>query len=238
MIKYEKIKAVHLELSTNCNASCPLCPRNFAGMEYNSGYPITELSIADIKQIFSIDFVKQLTSILINGNLGDFMLARDALEIVEYFKTTNPRLQITISTNGSARNSDFWSKLGSFYPTIDFCLDGLEDTHSIYRKDTQFNTILKNAQTFMSAGGRAHWKMIKFDHNEHQIEECRALAKKLGFAKFNLVDHGRNNSHVYDRKGNYLYSIGEQSNEVQAAEETMHWMTVNFYEKNHYMRCK
>ena len=46
--------------------------------------------------------------------------------------------------------------------------------------------IIKNAQAFIDAGGYAVWKMIKFDHNEHQVEDCRALAKNLGFQRFDL----------------------------------------------------
>lgn len=162
------------------------------------------------------------------------MLAREGLEIVEYFKQINPNLPITISTNGSARTADYWTQLGAMKPTVDFCLDGLEDTHSIYRKDTNFNTVIKNAQTFMSAGGIANWKMIKFDHNLHQIDECQRLAKELGFAKFDLVDHGRSNSKVYSKKGEYLYSFGTTDPREQSVEEVIHWTSVNSKNKDHY----
>ena len=233
MIKYEGIKAVHLELSTNCNASCPLCPRNAAGVPYNAGYPITELTLADIRQIFPREFVSQLNQILINGNLGDFMLARDGLEIVEYFRQTKPNLNILISTNGSARTTEFWTRLGSLKPTVNFCLDGLEDTHSLYRKDTNYNTIIKNAQAFILAGGIANWKMIKFDHNLGQVDKCRELANSLGFVKFDLVDHGRSNAAVYDKKGNYQYSIGSPD-KVHTVENLIHFRSLNAQNKIHY----
>lgn len=29
--KYENIKGLHLELTTKCNAMCPMCNRNFRG---------------------------------------------------------------------------------------------------------------------------------------------------------------------------------------------------------------
>lgn len=234
MIKYEEITSVHLELSTNCNASCPLCPRNVCGSEYNAGYPITELTLADIKQIFTSQFILQLRWILINGNLGDFMLAREGLEIVNYFKQINPRLKITISTNGSARTTSFWEKLGSLAPTVEFCIDGLENIHELYRKDTNFNTIIKNAQSFMSAGGIAHWKMIKFDHNIHQINQCRELAESLGFTQFNVVDHGRSNSKVYSKKGEYLYSFGTTELREQSITDIIYWTSINSKNKEHY----
>jgi hypothetical protein len=86
MIEIHEVREVHLELSTNCNASCPLCPRNYFGYPYNAGYPDAELSLENIQTIFSPEFVSQLHCIRINGNLGDFMLAHDGISIVNYFR--------------------------------------------------------------------------------------------------------------------------------------------------------
>lgn len=61
----------------------------------------------------------------------------------------------------------------------------------------------------MDAGGYAIWKMIPFDHNKHQIDDCRALAKELGFFQFKLNDQGRDKGPVYDRKGNLTHIIGD-----------------------------
>lgn len=208
MIEFETIKEVHLELSSNCNASCPLCPRNFYGMPYNAGYEITELYLSDIKKIFEPKFVQQLTYLLVNGNLGDFMLARDSIEIIDYFRSVNPSINIDISTNGSARNADYWKTLAPLATKVSFCLDGLEDTHTIYRRDTQFERVLSNAKSFIDAGGNAEWKMVLFDHNQHQVEQAKQLSKQLGFKYFNLVDHGRNSGPVFDKNGNKVFHIG------------------------------
>ena len=240
MIKYDEIREVHLELSTNCNASCPLCPRNFGGYPYNAGYPITQLTLEDIKKIFEPRFIAQLKILLINGNLGDFMLARDAIFIIEYFRSHNESLDILISTNGGSRNKEFWSTLAQYRATVMFCLDGLEDTHSIYRRDTKFDTVIKNAKTFISAGGIAIWKMIKFKHNEHQIDQCRALSKKLEFKDFNLIDHGRDSGYVYNRKGELEYTIGNFP-EIPDREfpvtwhEQMSWGKEYVGRKDHYL---
>jgi MoaA/NifB/PqqE/SkfB family radical SAM enzyme len=224
MIHLDDVREVHLELSTNCNASCPLCPRTFFGYPHNSGYPITELSLTDIQNIFGNargteswypDILTQLDEIKINGNLGDFMLARDSLEIIEYFRAHNPRLHIRIHTNGGARNAEFWTRLAASSPVVCFALDGFEDTHSLYRKDTKFETVLTNAKTFIAAGGIAIWKMIKFSHNEHQIEDARALSQELGFYKFELVDHGRDTGPVFDRHGKFAYSIGNKTPDIK-----------------------
>lgn len=208
MINIHEVREVHLELSTNCNARCPLCPRNYFGYPHNAGYPITELSIADIKKIFSPEFISQLHEIRFNGNLGDFMLAKDAMEITAYFRQHNPTALIDISTNGSARTLEFWKELAQHGPMVRFALDGLDDVHALYRQDTNFEKILRNAQEFMQAGGQAVWKMILFDHNKHQVDQAREMSKQLGFAQFELVNHGRDDGPVFDRDGNLTHTIG------------------------------
>ena len=207
MLALNNIKNVHLELSSNCNASCPLCQRNFFGYKINNGYEVTELRLDDIKKIFHTKFIFQLDSIDFNGNFGDFMLAQDALEILGYLRTYNKRLQLKIHTNGSARPSEFWRELATYDTKVFFDLDGLEDTHSRYRIGTDFNRIIANAQTYIDAGGHAIWKMIPFEHNAHQIEECQQLSQQMGFKEFVLFDQGRNAGPVYDRKGQYLYNL-------------------------------
>ena len=215
MIQLEKIQHLHMEFSSLCNARCPLCPRNLFGYPYNSGYEETSLSLGLMQKSFNPDFIKQLNMILVNGNFGDFTSNLESLNILKYFKQHNPNLFIQISTNGSARNTQFWSELGNLNNTeIHFCLDGLQDTHHLYRQDTDFNKILTNAKAYMDSGGNAIWKMIKFDHNKHQIEECRELSKNLGFKRFELVDHGRNTGPVFNRDGTLSHVMGDWSGDT------------------------
>jgi len=215
MIEYNNIRDVHLELSTLCNASCPLCPRNFRGYPYNDGYPELNFTLKNAHTIFKPAFLKQLTRIWINGNYGDIVMNPETVDIVKYFREHNQNLVIDISTNGSARNSQFWESLAKLDAHVMFCLDGLEDTHHLYRQNTVWSTIIKNAQTFIKAGGKATWKFIKFDHNIHQLEACRQLSKDLKFSNFQIVDHGRNTGPVFDKHGNYTHTIGSYSGSTE-----------------------
>lgn len=208
MFNYHSIRSVHLEISTRCNASCPLCPRNLSGYDTELGYPVHDMTLDECKTIFKPEFVKQLTNLLINGNFGDFVTAKHAVEIVEYFHNSNPDLKILISTNGSAR-PNIWARLGTIPNlTIGFDIDGLEDTHSLYRQNTSWNTVIANAKSFISAGGRAIWRMVKFDHNLHQIDLCKQMSRDLGFADFELLHDGRDTGPVYDRNGQFSHKLG------------------------------
>lgn len=211
MIEYKNIRDVHLELSTLCNAACPLCPRNFRGYPYNDGYPELNFTLKNAHTIFKPEFLNQLDRIYINGNYGDIVMNPEAVDIVRYFREHNQNLVIDISTNGSARNSQFWKSLAKLDAHVMFCLDGLEDTHHLYRQNTVWSTIIKNAQTFINAGGKATWKFIKFDHNIHQLEACRQLSKDLKFAEFQTIDDGRNTGPVFNKNGNHTHTIGSYS---------------------------
>lgn len=208
MIQYTEIKDIHAELTTLCNARCPMCVRNAYGHPYNFGYPEVSLTLEDIKKIFSKEFIQQLNSFNVCGNFGDFVANTESADILEYIKSVNPGIRMIISTNGGARDKDFWARLASIDCEIHFCIDGLEDTHSLYRVDTSYTTVIKNARAFIDAGGNAVWKMIEFDHNVSQIEEAKQIAKQFGFATFELANHGRISGSLFDRKGNLIKTLG------------------------------
>ena len=214
MIAYQEIRDVHLEIATLCNARCPWCPRNFWGYPFNGGYPETYLTTDQAKQIFSKKFIKQLASIRINGNFGDIVMNPEGEHIVKYFRDCNKDLKITINTNGGARTKSFWQSLASSGAVVNFALDGLEDTHSLYRQDTLWKTVIKNAEIFIKQGGCANWQFILFDHNKHQIEDCKKISKQMGFERFLLIDSGRNTAPVFDKKGNLSHILGSYTGET------------------------
>jgi sulfatase maturation enzyme AslB (radical SAM superfamily) len=74
---------------------------------------------------------------------------------------------------------------------VTFGIDGLSDTHNLYRIATDWHKIIENAQEFITNGGRAEWHMLVFKHNEHQIDDCRSLSDKLGFFNFTVKHTSR-----------------------------------------------
>jgi hypothetical protein len=112
------------------------------------------------------------------------------------------------------RNPEWWKELAESLPKnhqILFALDGVDQyTHSRYRIGTDFNKIIENAKSFISAGGNATWNFLRFKHNQDQDKQAENLSKSLGFSQFIIKDTRRFTSPthpVLDSKGNLLEPI-------------------------------
>lgn len=194
MISFANLKQIHLEITNNCQASCPMCTRNIHGGLENPNIKRQNWNLESYKNIISPKVINQVESIYFCGNYGDPLLNNDLLEMVKYSVKINPNLDIRIHTNGSLRSINWWIELANALPKVSkviFAIDGLEDTHSLYRIGTDYNKILENAKAFIQNGGKAEWAFIRFKHNEHQVDEARNVAKNLGFEQFTMKDSSR-----------------------------------------------
>ena len=219
---YDELRIIHLELTHRCNAACPMCARNINGGAVNPDMPLSELSLADVKAILLPELIGRLKRIYACGNYGDPMVARDCLEVFRYLREHGPNLNLDLHTNGSARRPEWWRELAEIMKQgphyLRFGIDGLEDTNHLYRRGADWKTVMRSAEAFIDAGGRAEWDFLVFRHNEHQVEEARKLAEDMGFKEFFVRKTGRfldageletsDRFDVLDKKGNFEYVSG------------------------------
>ena len=204
MYNLEDIKSVHLEVTSKCQASCPMCARNIQGGVDNPFMTVTEITLEQFQEWFPVGFIKQLDRLFMCGNLGDPIIAKDTLKIFEYIRAVNPSISLSMNTNGSARSWHFWKGLADTGVHVRFGIDGLIDTHNLYRIGTDWTKILDNAKYFIKEGGHATWDMLVFEHNKHQVEICKELSLKLGFEKFaskNTARFKEGSLNVIDKTG-------------------------------------
>ncbi len=194
MYKYKDIRAIHLEVTQNCQAACPMCDRNMNGEGINPHINLDELSLEDCKKIFSPAFISQLKTMYMCGNLGDPIIAQDTLEIFRYFRENNSNMWLSMNTNGGARDENWWMELAQIFAgsgAVIFSVDGLRSTNHLYRQGVVWDNVERSMKAFVKGGGRARWDFLIFEHNQHQVEEAEALSKEWGFEKFVAKKTGR-----------------------------------------------
>lgn len=226
---YDRLKSedglfhFHIELTTKCNAGCPICPRHVKNTSIRtSRIDLSEITLEQVKDWFPLELTQKIGSINFCGNFGDPCSCKDLYEIVEYFHLNNKNTIIEIRTNGGAKPVVFWEKLGNLSKDSDkkvsvvFSVDGLEDTNDLYRKNVKWNILDRNIRTYTNNGGIGFQEFLIFNHNEHQIEEAaeqntewglKYITYKQAFGFENFVEGEQKPYPVYDNKGHFEYFL-------------------------------
>jgi MoaA/NifB/PqqE/SkfB family radical SAM enzyme len=220
MFKFDELKMVHLEISNNCQASCPMCARNINGGPVNPLLMPSDWSLDDFKTIMNPEVLNQIYGFYFCGNYGDPILNNELINMCKYATEVAPNCQNIIHTNGGARNTKWWQELARAMPKhhrVVFALDGLSDTHSLYRIGTKFETVIENAKAFIDAGGNAEWVFIRFQHNMHQVNDAEIMARELGFSEFTVKNSSR---FLLEAKINVINRKGEHTHVIEPAGDT------------------
>jgi hypothetical protein len=146
------------------------------------------LRIEQIQKHFSDRVIGNLDKMFMCGNYGDPAAGYYTMDIYNHFRKINPEIVLGMNTNGAVQSTFFWHALGRlFNRPEDYCvfsIDGLEDTNHVYRKNVNWTKLMSNAQAYIAAGGSAHWDMLVYKHNQHQVDACEQLARDMGFKWF------------------------------------------------------
>ena len=180
------IKVLHVESTDVCQAACALCARE-TDTTFRKDLQ-HHLSIEQIQKHFSEDDIRKLDKMFMCGNYGDPAAGKHSLNIYRWFREVNPNIVLGMNTNGALQTTFWWHELGKLFNQsqdyVVFSIDGLEDTNATYRKNVNWAKLMANARAFIEAGGSAHWDMLVYRHNQHQVEECEQLARDMGFKWF------------------------------------------------------
>jgi hypothetical protein len=214
-----KIKQLTTELTFRCNAKCPACHRA-KPLSINLNDAKYTISLDQFQQLFNPELLQNLQWLVLNGNFGDSIMNKQFREIISYVKSQGTRL--LIHTNGGIHNHDYWTDVGNILTKddiINFDLDGLWDTHHIYRINTKFENVFNNAKSVIrSTKAQVHWKYIVFEHNKHQVEEAKALADATGFTTFSTVKTSRD--FFAPKTGSFVHS--KKTKAYENAERKIH----------------
>jgi MoaA/NifB/PqqE/SkfB family radical SAM enzyme len=180
------IKVLQLESTDVCQASCALCARETdVNFDKKSQH---HLDMHKITKVFDVKRISSLDKMFMCGNYGDPAAGRHTLDIYREFRRLNKNIVLGMNTNGGLQNTLWWHELARiFNQSQDYCvfsIDGLEYTNATYRQGVDWRRLMHNVEAFIAAGGSAHWDMLVYQHNQHQVDECEQLARDMGFKWF------------------------------------------------------
>lgn len=193
IVLIEDVVTLQVEPTSHCNAKCPHCPRfdvthheifESTGL-LHPDLTLTHIDVNSVLDNLDLDRMHNLSKVVIEGDKGDPMMHPQIEKLIDAFCLSPSQPIVTLSTNGSIRNKQWWSSLakkGYKNLQVIFSIDGLADTNHLYRIAIDFNRIMENVSAFIDSGGTAIWKLIAFKHNHHQISDIKQLSRDLGFA--------------------------------------------------------
>ena len=173
------VRSFNVEITNRCTLGCPECSRTGNPWVLDN---LTQLPLDLLQRIFPVAERESLQGLKINlcGTYGDCIYHTRFHDVIAHFKAAG--LNIMIETNGSHRTMAWWEKTCALLDkndAITFSVDGLEDTNHIYRINSRWDDIAA-AMAYCAPRVFVSWKFIIFRHNEHQIEQAKALAERIG----------------------------------------------------------
>jgi MoaA/NifB/PqqE/SkfB family radical SAM enzyme len=175
-----------IEPNLYCNLQCPACP---TGLRLGLRPTVAieeELFKATIDQIG--DYIFQLYMY----NWGEPLLHKRTPEMIAYAKTKD--INILLSSNLSIKMTDDYIDrlVSSGLDRILISIDGVtQETYAKYRKNGNLELVRENTMRIQRAKQRLGtttpkvvWQFLVFRHNEHEIEQARAIHKEWGADEF------------------------------------------------------
>lgn len=171
-----------IDTTSFCNLGCPSCP---TGLKLG-----LRPSMAMEEDLFraAIDDVGDYIFHMYMYNWGEPLLNKRTPEMVRYAK--DREIKVTISTNLSMPLTDDYIErlVRSGLDRLMVSLDGTTaETYEQYRKKGDFSRVRENLRRINAArhdlgmsSPRLVWQFIVFRHNEHQVDEARALCREWG----------------------------------------------------------
>ena len=175
-----------IEPNLYCNLQCPACP---TGLRLG-----LRPTVAIDEELFktTIDQIGDYIFQLYMYNWGEPLLHKRTPEMIAYAKKKD--INILLSTNLSLKlTDDYIDRLVlSGLDRMLVSLDGVtQESYSKYRQRGDIELVRENVrriqqakQRLGSATPRVVWQFLVFRHNEHEIEQARALHKEWGADEF------------------------------------------------------
>jgi len=171
-----------LDPSSYCNLRCPFCPtgqrsqaRSYANVPLDRfKHLMDELG----PYLFYVDLF----------NWGEPFINKDLVPMIEYLRAF--KVFSSVSTNFDIKMSEELAEriVASGLSRLIVSADGAsQESYERYRVGGRLENVLLNMKAVSSARQRAssptpkiYWRFLVFRHNEHEIEQAKAMAREMG----------------------------------------------------------
>tara|TARA_R110002167_G_scaffold89876_1_gene242455 strand:- start:1093 stop:1770 length:678 start_codon:yes stop_codon:yes gene_type:complete len=180
--------SVFLDISTYCNAACPQCHRtNPNGLDKADWLPLVQWNIDTFKKAYPLYNSRvRYEAFSFCGTWGDPVMNKDLIDMVEHI-LKNSNAFVTIDTNGSIRDEEWWWKLGTIGGErleVTFAVDGIDQKmHAHYRRNTNLSKVLDNMESLSNTMASVKTRTIVFKHNEDYLNDIGNMVKERGATK-------------------------------------------------------
>lgn len=235
------ITHLDFELSSLCNAGCPVCSRR----QYGQFTPFeqTYWKFHDVKRVVGEELLSQLKFFNVCGNFGDGMGNPEIVKIAEWVKSSNPGCTFHISTNGGIGNVNDYRKLAELGVQITFGIDGYGDKNELYRINAKWEKVYENLKAYSDVFTKIHLdneqnkgnlrlQYLLWDQTVDQILPILQMCKDLNVSKFYPIKPFTQGQYTkgYNMKGEYTHSLTYTDSELNNFLSSKTWV-LNEYEK-------
>ena len=126
---------------------------------------------------------------MLNGNHGDPIYYPRLFDMIDKFRENK---NFRISTNGSHMRDSFWQNLSGRMRKGDvvfFSIDGLEDTNHLYRRNSNWDSIIRGLKIMSNSDAKIVWKSIIFKFNQNLTDDMKQIAESMGVEFISNTTH-------------------------------------------------
>ena len=197
---------VFLDVSTYCNAGCPQCHRTEPnGLGKKDWLPLIRWDLETFQKAFPPEELQHIDVFKFCGTWGDPVMCKELYEMCEYIIQNSFWTRISIDTNGSIRNAEWWWDLGVLCGSrldVVFAVDGVDQAmHEKYRRFTNLNKVLENMEMLSQTRAKVKSQTILFKHNAEYQKEIQELVAAHGSVTHSFVisDRFKKNPDGYEK---------------------------------------
>ena len=209
----DRIRYLDFEISSLCNANCPVCVRTNENGKF-SNFKQTYWTLDEVKRVLDKKLIKQLYGIILCGNFGDPMGNPQVADIIEYISEINPTVKFDISTNGGIGNKKLYERIGKYNVNLILGIDGVGKKNELHRVNVKWDKVLENVYAFLSNVDNKNLYLevqyILWEENKDQLPLIIDFVKSLGMGKLYIRDpYGGDKNNVFDKKGNFTHVLNK-----------------------------